>query len=367
MLNMVIVGTAHMHSNEIALYIHRHPGAKLCGVSDLVPAAPENTDARYTRAWNLKNIEESCGARVFSDYRAMLDEVRPDLTFILCENDRKTEAAMECIRRGLAFSLEKPMAMTYEEAGAIAGAAREAGVTALVNWPVIWRPYVNRFMKAVEARLCGNPLKLEYSNGHTGPLGKGARHRGVTAQAEEMDDATRARTWWYQEARGGGVFLDMMCYGSLYARWILGDGWKKVTAMGMNLATPCSDCADNAAAIVEYPDKLAVLGGTWTTPNRFMASGPAVICEGGVIWCAKEADGTPTVRAMDIYGNDVPVPEYEQDEALTDMVCNYVSHVEKGTPIHTPAQLSMNLQVMSLLDACIRSAREGRQVEAGKA
>ena len=45
----------------------------------------------------------------------------------------------------------------------------------------------------------------------------------------------------------------------------------------------------------------------------------------------------------------------------------HVSHVEKGTPIHTPAQLSMNLQVMSLLDACIRSARDGRLIEARKA
>ena len=29
MFKMAIVGTAHMHANEIALYIHEHPEAEL--------------------------------------------------------------------------------------------------------------------------------------------------------------------------------------------------------------------------------------------------------------------------------------------------------------------------------------------------
>ena len=62
MYRMVIVGTAHMHANEIALYIHRHPEATLRGVADLVPEMPEGTEARYTRGWNLQNIADTYGA-----------------------------------------------------------------------------------------------------------------------------------------------------------------------------------------------------------------------------------------------------------------------------------------------------------------
>ena len=115
MFKMAIVGTAHMHANEIALYIHEHPEAELVGVADLTPAEPENTQARYTRAWNLKNIADTYGAPVFADYREMLDQLKPDLSFILCENDRKKEAALACAERGLNFCLEKPMAMPLEE------------------------------------------------------------------------------------------------------------------------------------------------------------------------------------------------------------------------------------------------------------
>ena len=364
MFNMAIVGTAHMHANEIALYIHEHPEARLTGVVDLPPAEAENTQSRYTRAWNLSNIAKTYGVPVFTDYREMLDQLKPDLSFILCENDRKKEVALACAARGLNFSLEKPMAMTLEESIEIDAAARKAGVDAMVNWPVIWRGYVNQLIHAVREGLCGAPIKLEYLNGHTGPLGKGAKHRGVSDTADEMTDETRARTWWYQERHGGGVFLDILCYGSLYSRWILGSDWQAVTALGMNLATPCCDCADNAAALVRFPGKMAVVGGTWSTPNAFVMTGPAVFCTDGVLYCSRDESGKPCVKAMDIYGKAIPVPAYRQSEELTNMVWNYIHHKKTGAPMHPPTQLGMNLEIMSLLEASIRSAREHREIEA---
>lgn len=364
MFKMAIVGTAHMHANEIALYIHEHPEAELVGVADLVPAEPENTQARYTRAWNLKNIADTYGAPVFEDYREMLDQTRPDLSFILCENDRKKEAAFACAERGLDFCLEKPIAMTLDEAREIMDAAEKARVEAVVNWPVIWRPYVNQMIRTVKSGICGRPIKMEYINGHTGPLGKGAKHRGVSDAAEEMTDETRARTWWYQGKHGGGVFLDILCYGSLYTTWVLGNDWQSVTAMGMNLATPCCDCEDNAAALVRFEDRMAVLGGTWTTPNAIIMTGPAVFCENGVIYCSRDEEGKPCVKAMDIYGKDMPVPAYDQPEEMTNMVCNFIHHKKTGAPIHLPAQMSVNVDIIGLLEASVRSAREHREIGA---
>jgi predicted dehydrogenase len=363
---MVIVGTAHMHVNEIAMYIHQHPLAQLTGVADLVPAIPENTSARYTRAWNLRNIADTYHVPVYPDYKEMLLRTKPDLAFILCENDRKREAALACAAAGVDFCLEKPMSMTLEEAEEINTAAAEAGVEAIVNWPVIWREYVNQLMHAVGARVCGEPIKIEYANGHTGPLGKGAKHRGVSDMAEEMNDEIRAHTWWYQQKHGGGVFLDILCYGCLYAQWILGRDWQAVTAMGMNLATPYCDCADNAAALVRYDKKMAVLGGTWTTPNPFMMTGPAVFCTDGVLYCSRDAQGAPCVKSMDIYGKEIPVPAYEQPAELTDIVCNYIHHKETGASIHQPSQLAFNIEVISLLEASVISAKNRREIEAAR-
>ena len=62
---------------------------------------------------------------------------------------------------------------------------------------------------ALDEKLVGEPLKLRYINGHTGPLGKGAKHRGVSENAEEMTDEQRSKTWWHKEKFGGGVYLDI--------------------------------------------------------------------------------------------------------------------------------------------------------------
>lgn len=362
MFRMVIIGTAHMHANEIALYIDRNPEAELVGVADLVPETEEKTKARYTRNWNRQNIVNAFHAKAYDDYEQMLEEEKPDLAFVLCENDRKKEAAFSCIRHKVPFCLEKPMAMTYEEAKEIAEAAKEAGIEAMVNWPVIWRPYVNQLIYLLDKKIVGSPVRMEYANGHTGPLGKGARHRGVAEAADEMSDEERSSTWWYQEKHGGGVFLDILCYGCLYTRWILGAEWESIMAVGANLDTPYSDCADNAAAIVRFPKQISTFSGTWTTPNQYMMTGPAVFCTDGVIYCSKDAQGNPCVRGMDIYGKDIPLEPWKQEEKYTDMICNFIHHRRTGEAMHLPSDIGVNVEILALLSASIRSAKEHREI-----
>ena len=88
MITTVIIGFAHMHVNEVALYIEGQPETKLVGIADLPPIEPENTDKRYTRAWNLKNVASLSKAPVYDDYKKMLDDLKPDYAYILCENFR---------------------------------------------------------------------------------------------------------------------------------------------------------------------------------------------------------------------------------------------------------------------------------------
>ena len=42
-IRAVIVGCAHMHVNEIALYINGQPDSELCGIADVEARIPENT------------------------------------------------------------------------------------------------------------------------------------------------------------------------------------------------------------------------------------------------------------------------------------------------------------------------------------
>ena len=142
-IRAVIIGFAHMHVNEIALYISEQPDFELVGFADVPPETPELTTARYTRAWNLKNNSEKYKITPHSDYTEMLDELKPDIAFILCENNVKPRIVFECAKRGVNVSIEKPMAMTLEKALEIRNTVKKYDIEAMVNWPVIWRPYIN--------------------------------------------------------------------------------------------------------------------------------------------------------------------------------------------------------------------------------
>lgn len=361
MIRAVIVGFAHMHVNEIAMYIDEQPDMELVGCAEIQPEQPEKTQARYTRGWNLKHVSETFKVPVYENYEEMLDTLKPDIAFILTENFRKPEVAEKCASRGITVSIEKPIATTYEGALRIKEAAEKYNVEIFVNWPTSWRPYMYQMRKAVEGGLIGDVIKMYYVNGHTGPLGKGARHRGVDDAAEEMTDDQRASTWWYQADKGGGAFLDIGCYGSMYSRLFQKDPAIAVYAYGNNLNTPYCDAADNVAAIIRYPKSYSVIEGTWTAPNGFMPTGPVLIGTEGVLFCTRNEEGTPTVKAQDIYGNALEVPAVEFPKNMTNIAWNYAAHKLQNVPMDETVTLQRNLEVMAILDTVVRSGKSGRE------
>ncbi len=362
MIKAVIIGFSHMHCNEVALYISEQPDFLLAAIADVPSKAEPIPPYRYTPVWNLNNVKSNYCDNVYDDYRTMLDEVKPDIAFILCENGQKPEIVEECAKRGVNVSIEKPIAASYSEALKISAAVEKYGIEAVVNWPVVWRDYVHRMKSALDAKLVGEPLKLRYINGHTGPLGKGAKHRGVSENAEEMTDDARAKTWWHRSELGGGVFLDICCYGCLFTEWFMGEDAKSVLAYGANLNTPYGDTEDNFAAVVKYDGKMSVIEGTWTTPRAVIPSGPMVMCSDGVILCTGGAENMPDVKAYDMYGAEAEVPKLELKDKYRNMPWHYANHVKTGEPIHPMLTLKANMEVMAVLDAAVRSSACGKEV-----
>ena len=361
MIKAVIIGFSHMHVNEVALYISEQPNMELVAVAEVKSDVEDIPELRYTPLWNLKNVKENYCANVYDDYKKMLDEVKADIAFILTENAQKPEVVEECAKRGVNVSIEKPVAVNYKEAKKIKASVEKYGIEAVVNWPVVWRPYVLKMKNALDKKIVGEPIKLRYINGHTGPLGKGAKHRGVTENAEEMTDEQRAKTWWHQLGHGGGVFLDICCYGCFFSKWFLGSGAKGVLSYGANLNTPYGDTEDNFASIIKYDGKMSVIEGTWTTPRAVIPSGPMVLCTEGVIMCTGGAENAPDVKAFDMYGNEVEIPEITFEDKYKNMPFQYANHIVSGEDIHTMLTLDANMEVMALLDTAIRSSQSGKE------
>ncbi len=351
MIKAVIVGCAHMHVNEIALYIKEQPETELAAIADIPAKTPENTAKRYTRAWNLDNIVSKYGPRQYDSYIEMLESEKPDVAYVLCENYKKLEVAREIASRGIDVIIEKPMATTFEEAREIVALKETYGVNIFVNWPVTWATHVRRMKLAYDSGMCGEIKKLRYINGHTGPLGKGAKHRGVDASSEEMTDEERSRIWWYQKDCGGGAYLDILCYGCYFTRWIFGRVPNEVICMADNLNTPCADTVDNLAAVMRYDGAMAIAEATWTTPRCRIPAGPELVCEDGVIWCQGSPDGRALVEAVNLCGEALPVPEPEEDSDFRNMPWQYAAFKLCGKPMHESVQAEFNADIIAMIEA----------------
>ena len=58
-IKAVIIGFAHMHVNEVALYISERDDFELVGVAGVDTGVEKIPALRYTPEWNMNNVKEN--------------------------------------------------------------------------------------------------------------------------------------------------------------------------------------------------------------------------------------------------------------------------------------------------------------------
>ncbi len=86
----------------------------------------------------------------FSDYKEMMDTVKPDCVHICTPNFMHREIALAAFERGINVVCEKPMAMNAEEAQEMADAAKKSGCIGALNFHNRYYPIPYRMRRMVE-------------------------------------------------------------------------------------------------------------------------------------------------------------------------------------------------------------------------
>jgi predicted dehydrogenase len=355
---LAIIGFAHMHINNVASLFGDHPQVEWVGCADTLPAVPELRAAPYTRDWNRAHLMEKLALpRYYDDYRELLEQESPDIVIVTTENAQHPAVVEACAGAGAHVCVEKPMAMSLAHALRMDRACRAAGTRLVVNWPLTWSPAARTAKALIDDGQIGHVLEVKWRTGHNGPLGSGAKHAGVDDVAAPMNGTELASTWWHQEAAGGGAMLDFCCYGALAARWFTGQ--QAVAALGMkaNLNSHWCNANDNGAILARFPDAMALIEGTWTTLDH---GGPTSIVYGstGTLTLERQAGGQ-VVRIGRGGGESELIEPDPLPEGRTTIAEEYIHHLESGDPLHPTLEAGLNLQVMALLDAGLRSAASG--------
>ncbi len=354
------IGFADMHINNVAALYAEHPQVELVACADTVPDTPELREAPYTREWNVKNALDSIGfPKAYDDYHEMLEKEQFDIIICCSENAKHPDVVEACAAAKVNVCVEKPMAMCLSDAVRMVRACQAAETTMLINWPATWSPSARKVKALIDEDVIGRVLEVKWRGGHTGPLGSGAAHTGVSEAAAPMTGFERGATWWHQTAAGGGAMLDYCCYGSMLSRWYIGEPGIAAVGMRANLDSPWGDADDNGAMIVRFPSAMGLFEGSWTTWSHGVPPGPIVYGTTGVL-VAESKDGKPVVRLDRGHGQTTiyepePLPEGRQQVSE-----EFIRHLETGAPLHPTLEMMFNLEVMAILDAGVRSASSGK-------
>ncbi len=80
-----------------------------CRITGVAPGSPGEKTER------LAGRPEVSGARFYTDYRKMLDELRPEIAVVACHFCDHARVTVEALARGCHVFVEKPLALTFED------------------------------------------------------------------------------------------------------------------------------------------------------------------------------------------------------------------------------------------------------------
>ena len=183
---------------------------------------------------NAKAFAQKYGIPAYyTDVDALLKEAAPEVVDICAPNYLHYEMCMKAARADKHVIIEKPLAMTLEQADEMIAACKEQNLKLMYAEELCFAPKYERVRALVEAGAVGDVYMLKQGEKHSGPHSK----------------------WFYQkETAGGGVMMDMGCHALAWFRWMNQNAPVKSVYADMKTVfhKAVTDCDDNTITIVEF-------------------------------------------------------------------------------------------------------------------
>lgn len=216
---------------------------EICAVCDVLPEAMEVLLAMY-------GLEKDGSIRRYTDYKELLRAEKPALVSIAAESGVHAEIALRCIDAGVNVIIEKPMAMSMDDADELVRRSEETGVKVSVC-------HQNRFNTAVQE------LRRALETGRFGKLSHGSVHVRWNRDRSYYAQAPWRGTW----ARDGGCLMNQCIHGIDLLRWMMGDEAEEVYGVTKRQFHPYLQCEDVGMAVVKF--KNGAVGTIEGTTNVF--------------------------------------------------------------------------------------------------
>lgn len=257
-MRYALVGCGRVSPNHIKAAVEN--GFEILSVCDI---DNEHIEDMFSRA-----VE--CGKeniRRYSSYTEMYDLERPQLVSIALPSSLHAHAALEAIKRGINVIIEKPMAMSIEDADEIIRLSKEKGVT-------VSACHQNRFNKAVQE------MRAALEKGRFGKISNAA----VTIRWDRKEDYYSQADWRGKFESDGGTLMNQCIHGIDLLRWMCGDELKCVFGFTKRTMHPYIEAEDVGTAVFEFANgSIATVEGTVNVPGGNLEEHLTLIGENGVV------------------------------------------------------------------------------------
>jgi predicted dehydrogenase len=335
-MRLAIAGLVHGHVDAFVRLVQKRSDVQIVGVF-------ERDAALLRRDGDAFRIPENVR---FTDLGTMIDRTHPE-AIASFTNTREHPAIVEAAApRHVHVMMEKPLAVSNEDAQRIRRAAESGGIQVMVNYETTWYPSHGAIWTLMkEQKAAGAIRKMVAMDGHNGP-------KAINVQPEFLD-------WLSDPARnGGGALFDFGCYGANLMTWLM-DNQRPiaVTAVTQQFQPTIYPRVDDEATIVlEYGTAQGIVQASWNWPVG--RKDLEVYGERGV---AIATGGTGLRVALPDQPEHAVTPEPRALDEL-DSISHLLAVVRGARKPNALSSLENNLIVTEILEAARTSARTHARV-----
>lgn len=236
---IALIGCGRISFKHIESYVNNKEKLDLAAVCDPVLDRAEAKKAEYEKSITSANV------KVYTDYKQMLVELKPEIVTIATESGKHRNIAVDCLNAGAHVICEKPMALSTKD-------AQDMIDTAEKNNKKIAVCFQNRFNAPVQK------LREAYDKKRFGRILHGMVQVRWNRNEAYYAEAPWRGTW----EQDGGTLMNQCTHGIDLLQWMMGEDAVRVQAQTRKFLRPI-EAEDFGCAIVEFTSgAVGIIEGT---------------------------------------------------------------------------------------------------------
>jgi predicted dehydrogenase len=334
-LRVAIAGLVHGHVSGFLQQNQRRSDIQVVGVAEEDNKLASFYESKFGLAHNIffQNVDE------------MLEKAKPQAVLVYTNTFDHRRVVEACARHGVPVMMEKPLAVSIEDALAIEAAAQRGKIQVLVNYETTWYRSNRAAYDLVHENAIGAVRKVVVHDGHSGP--------------KEINVESWFLAWLTDpKLNGAGALFDFGCYGADLMTWLMDNRRPDtVTAITQRIKPDIYSRVDDEATIVlTYPKAQAILQASWNWP--FSRKDMEVYGQTGyAITVERDAVRVRLPGQVEKLHDAKPLDPRESDSV------NYLRAVIlDGMPSQGLSSLETNMIVTEILDAARQSSATGKTI-----